>query len=259
MQLSPMDWITPSNFPALRENEAHIWRIDFSDWQRREDQFVLTLSSDDLERARRFRLPHDRQRFILRRGLLRVILGGYLEVQPASLRFDYSAYGKPVLYAEHRHSLLHFNLSHSHQMALIAVVSDGCVGIDIERVHSDFDHQRIAEQFFSPEEQNQLRSLDAAERPLAFFMCWTRKEAYIKALGMGLSLPLDQFDVSLRPDQPARILAARNGLPGAEEWRLYHLEPAGNYTAALCLPRREWRLRGWNATPDWLHSATSIG
>lgn len=251
--------MSPLSFPRLRKDEAHIWRIDFLDWQGREDQFVSVLSSDETERARRFRLPHDRQRFILRHGLLRAILSGYLGMPSALLRFDYSSYGRPALHTEHHKSSLHFNLSHSHQMALIAVVLDGCVGIDIERVHTDFDHQRIATQFFSLAEQEQLRDVAPDERARAFFMCWTRKEAYIKALGMGLSIPLAQFDVSLRPDQAARILAARNGLPGAEDWRLYHLEPAGDYTAALCLPRRDWRLRGWKATPDWLNSATPIG
>jgi 4'-phosphopantetheinyl transferase len=259
MQLSAMDWISPSSFPRLGENEAHIWRIDFSDWQGREDAFVSILTSDESERASRFRLLHDRQRFILRHGLLRTILSGYLGMPSASLRFDYSSYGKPDLHTDYHKNALHFNMSHSHQMALIAVASHEHIGVDIEYVRSDFDHQRIATQFFSIDEQEQLRRVAAAERARAFFMCWTRKEAYIKALGMGLSLPLDQFDVSLHPAQPAKLLAARNDLPGPEHWSLYHLEPARDYAAALCLPRGDWRLRGWKAEPHWLYPGISIG
>jgi 4'-phosphopantetheinyl transferase len=158
------------------------------------------LDSHDAARAARFRFGRDRDRYVACHGILRMLLGRYIDRAPAALRFDTGSHGKPAL----RSSGLHFNLSHSRHLALFAVSRERAVGCDIEFHDERFLAENIPACFFSPAEIAELRGLSASDRLAAFFAGWTRKEAYIKARGLGLSLPLDRFDVSLAPSaQPA--------------------------------------------------------
>ena len=203
-----------------------------------------TLSTDEQERANRYRFARDRQAFITRRGRLRLILGRYLGLDPASLQFSYNPYGKPALQPEAAGQLC-FNLSHSQGLALFAFARQVDIGVDLERLRSDFDHLELAERFFSAGERAELNALPLESRPQAFFLCWTRKEAFIKAHGEGLSLPLDHFDVSLTPGEPARLVATRAGLETPDQWSLFNLEPAPDYLAALAVRGRGYELHCW--------------
>jgi 4'-phosphopantetheinyl transferase len=195
------------------------------------------LAPDEQERARRFHFPADRRRFVYGRGVLRWLLGAYLEADPARIQFTYSSEGKPELKPAPASRQLHFNLSHSGTRVLLAFAWERRVGADVEQVRNDMELEQIAGRFFSLSEQNALRSLDEASRISAFFRCWTRKEAYVKATGKGLALPLSQFDVSLLPNQPAALLATRPEAREAERWVLHNLDVGSGYAAAVAVER----------------------
>jgi 4'-phosphopantetheinyl transferase len=200
--------------------------------EREVDAFARTLSDDELQRAGRFRFQRDRQRYILRRGRLRQLLSQYLGGAPAALVFDQNSFGKPSL----RGSELRFNISHSHGLALFAVADGIEIGCDIERHDPQFAAEQIPERFFAADEVRTLRALPPARQTDAFFRCWTRKEAYIKARGRGLSIPLDSFEVSLAPDGPAALLR------GCDGWTVQSFEPVSGYEAAVVAQGAGWQL-----------------
>jgi 4'-phosphopantetheinyl transferase len=158
------------------------------------------------------------------------VLGQYLAGNPADLRFSYNDYGKPLLTGDHG---LKFNLSHSHEVALVAVTRDAAVGVDVEHVRSDFASEEIARRFFSRLEVETFSSLPKEEKVAAFFRCWTRKEAYIKAIGKGLSQPLDGFDVTLAPADPAALLRADED--DRLSWSMSVIAVGHGYAAALAV------------------------
>jgi 4'-phosphopantetheinyl transferase len=166
-------------------------------------------------------------------------------VAPDQLRFDYSNHGKPKLAKTFGQGRLSFNLSHSGGLALYSVTLGREIGIDLERVWEDLEYEQIAERFFSPREGTMLRRLPARQRPEAFFNCWTRKEAYLKARGEGLSLPLNQFDVSMAPGEPAALLNVWDDPQEATRWTLQELIPAPGYVGALAVEGHAWRLTRW--------------
>ena len=164
------------------------------------------LAPDEQARAERFIFHKDRTHFVVARGLLRVLLGRYLQRHPQHLHFCYGPHGKPELAPDMGDDTLCFNVSHAHGLALYAVTRQRDLGVDVEHVRPGFAEEHIAERFFSPREVAVLRALPVALQSTAFFACWTRKEAFIKARGDGLSLPLDQFDVAFAPGEPAALL-----------------------------------------------------
>jgi 4'-phosphopantetheinyl transferase len=203
------------------------------------------LSADERERVRRFYFERDRTRWRVERACLRMLLGGYLGVPPGTLSFGYGRFGKPHLNG--LETPLQFNASHSGHILLIAIMLDRAIGIDVERIRSNLSVLDIAERFFSPLERAALAALPETLRTNAFFDCWTRKEAYIKARGEGLSLPLNGFDVSFLPGEPAQLLATRPDAAEASRWRLRELDVADGYKAALAVEGAQWRLKCF----DW--------
>ena len=197
----------------------------------------------------RFRFEKDRRRYLIGRGGLRTLLGRYLDLAPQDLRFETAAAGKPHLASGQGE--LQFNMAHSGEFVLIAIAEGRKVGIDVEEIRDDFDAGELAAHFFSPGEQRDLETLTGCIKIEAFFECWTRKEAYVKARGEGLSLPLDQFDVSLRPGEPARLIATRPDPAEARRWQLSGLDVADGYKAALAVEGQGWTLRFWDC-PDEL-------
>lgn len=195
--------------------------------------FRSLLSPDELQRAGRFRFDIDRNSYIVSRGTLRSLLGSYLNVPPRQLRFTYSEYGRPSLANETPGSKIDFNVSHSRRVALIAFARGRQIGVDVEYVRRGFGTSEVAERFFSTVERHALRELPHEQRHDAFFRCWTRKEAFIKALGEGLSHPLDQFDVSLAPGSPAVLLATRPDSHEVHRWKLWNIDVPHEYAAAL--------------------------
>jgi 4'-phosphopantetheinyl transferase len=208
------------------------------------------LSADERERARRFYFQRDRSRWLVGRGCLRMLLGRYLDVPPETLSFGYGRFGKPHLNG--LETPVQFNASHSGDILLIAVTLDRAVGIDVERIRSSLSVLEIAERFFSPRERGALAALPEALRTDAFFDCWTRKEAYIKARGEGLSLPLNGFDVAFGRGEPAKLLATRPDAAEACRWGLRELDIDDGYKAALAVEGAQWTLKCW----DWAASAS---
>ena len=196
------------------------------------DHWYEILSPEELDRARRFRFAEHRRQSIACRGLIREILGSYLDQEPASICFSYNRYGKPYVES----SDVFFNVSHSGAWAMLSISIGVETGIDIEHVDPRFAHEQVPERFFSPAEVAKLRALPSSQQTAAFFRCWTRKEAYIKARGMGLSLPLDSFDVTLGPGDPAAFLR------GAGDWSIQDLPAPAGYAAAIVAEGGEFRV-----------------
>ena len=240
-----MTWSLPPENAPLGGDEVHVWRAQLDVAAPRLQSLWQTLSLDEQTRARRFHFRKDHDSFVVARGLLRLILGRYLSAEPDRLRFRYSQYGKPALAGEFDEAALCFNLSHSDRLALYAVTRARRVGVDLERISPDFANEQIAEQFFAGGEVAALRALPADVQPEAFFNCWTRKEAFIKARGEGLSLPLDEFEVSLVPGEPAALLSTKGDVGEASRWSLWELTPGPGYVAALAVEGHNWRIRCW--------------
>lgn len=225
-----LTWIAPPPDPRLAPDEAHAWLIPIDLPPRRLAEMAATLSPDEEARAARFHFARDRVRYTVARGSLRRILGLYLKRPPTEIAFVYSPYGKPALADD---APLAFNVSHSGDWAVCAVTPGARVGIDIEQIRPDLAGESIAEHFFSPREVAALRGLPPAEQPAAFFRCWTRKEAFVKARGEGLSLPLDRFDVSLRADEPAALLRTLDDPAEAARWSMVALTAPSGYEATV--------------------------
>ncbi len=238
-------WSFPPRSLILGKDEVHVWRAALDVKASRVQSLRRTLTADERSRAERFHFPKDSEHFIVARGLLRAILGRYLDVEPSQLRFSYSPYGKPSLARESGAGDLCFNVSHADGLALYAVTRGRDIGIDVERIRADFANEQVAEQFFSPQEVAALRALPGSMQSLAFFNCWTRKEAYIKARGEGLSLPLDQFDVSLTPGVTAALLRTNSDPQEASRWRIQELAPGTGYVSAQAVKGHHWRLKCW--------------
>lgn len=240
-------WRPPPTEVPLSIEQAHVWRASLDLPDSSVQSLRRTLAQDEIARAERFRFERHRRAFIVARGRLRAILGRYLGVAPDELRFCYNAYGKPSLVARGDEVPLRFNLSHSGGLALYAVTGGREVGIDLEQIRAVRELEGMIKCTFSARERAALLALPADRRTEAFFACWTRKEAYVKAKGQGLSVALDQFDVPVRPDESARLLRTHADPQEAGRWRLQDLAPGLGYVAALAVEGHDWQLACW----DW--------
>ncbi len=239
----------PPSVPHLAQNEVHIWKAALR-WNEIA-QLSDLLAPDELARAARFHFAKDTLEYTIARGLLRLILSTYLELNPQAIEFTYNAYGKPGLNSE-RGSGLQFNLSHSHGIVLYAITRSDPVGIDLEYIRQNLAWQQIAQQYFSVAEVTALNQLAEAERCQAFFHGWTRKEAYIKARGQGLSIPLNQVEVSLDP-QFAALLATLHQPQAIHHWTLHAITPEVNYAGAIAIAGKGHQIRYWQGSPQlWL-------
>lgn len=229
----------------LQPHQVDVWRVRLDLPMKELERLGTFLSTEEMQRAGRFYFPMDRDRFIAAHGCLRDVLARYLHCQPDQLTFSVNRYGKPAL----RNYELEFNLSHSGNFALIAIARGRRVGIDVEHIRQGISLQDIARQNFSKSEFAELQALPLEQWEAAFFACWTRKEAYIKAQGLGLSLPLENFDVSLHPNEPATLRSTRPNHEEAARWALLPLEVDSFYVAAVAVEGKdlEFRLWDWNA------------
>jgi 4'-phosphopantetheinyl transferase len=250
MQASDSIWESPPAQPSLTSNSVQLWRATAEIPVRKIAEFQKLLSVDEKARADRFRFERDRHRFVVARVVLRSILSRYLGCKLTELEFKYSAYGKPFLAGPHADPDLSFNMAHSGTLALYAITLGRAIGVDVERIREDFDTEEIARQFFSANEVSQLLSLHATARAKGFFDCWTRKEAFIKAKGIGLSLPLDQFDVSLCPDEPALLLETRWDMNECARWSLKAIDADPEYAAAVAVEGRDWQSSYWQVSDE---------
>jgi 4'-phosphopantetheinyl transferase len=215
--------------PAVTVVEA--WHAELDVAPSALDACASTLADDERTRAARFVFDRDRRRFIVARGILRRILGARVGVEPGRIRFEYGGRGKPRLAGAH--ARVRFNVAHSHGHGLFAVSAGTDVGADIEMVRPLPDTMAIAERFFSPDERSRLRALPPPERDIAFFRCWTRKEAYIKGLGEGLAHPLDAFSVGLEPGGTVTLVDAGGSDPARSTWSLHDVSSLPTYAAAV--------------------------
>lgn len=205
----------------LTKQSVHIWQIDLNQSEQIADELYSLLSLDEQQKTDRFHFPRHRRRSIIARANLRIILAKYLNLEPAELSFTYAEHGKPEI----KNTInLEFNLSHSHELALLAITEGMPIGIDLEYRRPERAGLEIAQRFFSTEEYETLKSLPAAQHCEAFFNAWTRKEAFIKAIGQGLSYPLDDFAVTLSPQEPACLIQIKGDASAAKQWTMLSFE-----------------------------------
>jgi 4'-phosphopantetheinyl transferase len=223
------------SFPDLPPDQVHVWRVPLDQNPDRISESSEILSADERDRAARFHFAKDRNQFIEARAALRLLLSRYLELSPRELTFSFGSHGKPALAPELSTNGLRFNLSRRHGLALIAFTCDREIGVDVELIRADLSLFEVAEVSFSENELATWRTLPTSLQVQGFYNCWTRKEAYIKARGEGLSFPLKQFDVSLAPGEPARLIEVRGDASEAARWTLHKLPVNEEYVAALAV------------------------
>jgi 4'-phosphopantetheinyl transferase len=225
----------------LDSREVCLWPVRLDASPDNFERCLAWLSADETARADRFHFPQHRRAFVLGRAALRALLGGYLGMGAMEIQFVYGPQGKPSLAPrlENPACPMQFNAANSGNLAAYAFTIGCQIGVDIER-HRDLpDLENIAQRFFAPEEAAELRELPAAEKISAFYHCWSRKEAYIKALGGGLSIPLHSFRVTLRPSVPARFVSLGGSEEAARAWTLESFDPEPGYTGAVAYPDQE--------------------
>jgi 4'-phosphopantetheinyl transferase len=225
-------WILHPPAPAFSGDEVHVWEFPLTVSGAQFDCQRL-LSADEHARASRFHFERDARKFTVARALMRSILAQYESVLPEALRFEYSTQGKPALAGDARD--IRFNLSHSGETGLLAVTLGREIGADIEAMRDDVETDKLAERFFSPHERESLRTLPPQLRIAAFYRCWTCKEAFLKAQGIGLFRGLSTFDVEVNPELPALLVATRPDSSEAQHWQLHDVETANHYAAAVAV------------------------
>jgi 4'-phosphopantetheinyl transferase len=225
----------------LPAGEIQVWAVSLDPAPAEVERLNRLLAPDEIDRAGRFRFDLHRRRYIVGRGALRRLLGAYVGADPAGLRFEYGPRGKPELpdYPD-----LAFNLSNSEDLALVGFCHGRELGVDVEFQREMTDMESISSRFFSRSEVEALKSLPPERKKEGFFNCWTRKEAYLKAVGEGLAAPLDSFDVTLRPGEPPRMLTLQGSAERAAPWFFHHLLPAPQFIGAIAIEGGTWRVRG---------------
>lgn len=244
--LHPSSWaIAPLALPHLTPDDVHIWRIALAQNEAVLQKMCAALSADERQRAAQFKFEKLQKRFIISRGALRDILRRYTGRAAAEMVFEYEAHGKPQLAPTFNQNGIQFNLSHAENLALCGVTRRRAIGIDVEFIRSLDDAERLAQRFFSAHENARFSVLPPAQKTAAFYNCWTRKEAFIKALGEGLTHPLHRFDVAFVDGEPPALLHTRPDPREAARWTLQALAPAENYTGAFVVSGKAVKVKGW--------------
>lgn len=239
-----MIWSPPPPQLNLPPGQAHIFRLRLDLPEDRLTALHTWLDDDERHRAGRYHFDRDRRKFIAAHGQVRQILADILALDPEAIRFDHNPYGKPALSGK---TDLHFNLTHSRGLGLLGLCTGQELGIDLEVEQREVEIEAIARRFFAPGEVERLLALPAGLRRAAFFNCWTRKEAYIKGRGQGLSIPLDAFEVSLVPGEPPQLFERLPERLPSPDWSLYDIYPGPGYTGALAVQGSPVSLSCW----DW--------
>jgi 4'-phosphopantetheinyl transferase len=231
-------WYTQEKPHPLRDNEVHLWITPLSAPAEKLSYFKSIVSVDEKERAQRFRKISDGKRYLVARGSLRFLLASYGAGAPDRLEFTYGLFGKPSLSNESSKAALNFSVSHSEDQGLFGFARARRIGVDLEYVRPDVDALGLAKRYFSPDEFRRLRRLPASRQYEAFYCAWTRKEAYLKACGEGLSFGLERVEVNFSPAERPRIRAV-SGVPNVSAaWTVKHLSPAPSYLGAVAVEGR---------------------
>ncbi len=229
----------------LAEGEIHVYCAELDEPDSRIQELQSLLAPDEQQRAGRFRFEPDKKRFIAARGILRTILSEYLSISPASLEFEYGTHGKPALRAHSVTRPLRFSLSHSRGVAVYALTSNREIGVDVERIRSVPDADRIVQRYFTAAESAIYHSVAPLEKEEIFFNLWTCKEAYLKAIGVGLSGSLRSVEVSIAPGEVPKLLMSERDEAKAGCWSLRLFRPAPGHVAALAVEGSSEQLRFW--------------
>jgi len=240
-----MPWRTPPSALTFPLDRIDVWRVCLVRGDQSEQDLCGILTPDEVARASRFRFEEDRRQYVRGRAMLRILLGRYLETPPTEIRFQYENHGKPEIALPHACRDLRFNFSDSGGLALIAVGSGGALGVDIERIRPLPDFLDIATRFFSAREVQAILALSENKRQEAFFACWTRKEAYLKATGMGLLHPLSDFSVAVNPDEGAELCEVKGNGDVASHWFLTDVLPGEGFRGALACEGGCCRIAQW--------------
>lgn len=256
---SDANWQFPPTGLSLARNEVHLWRATIDVPSPYLAGIWKILSADETVKANRFVFDRDRHRFVVARGFLRMILGRYINRGADELQFNYTKHGKPRLAEPYAGMDLNFNVAHSGAFALYGVTLGRAIGVDVEQIRPDIEIEQIASCMFSTTEVGQLRSLPSNIRVCAFFNCWTRKEAFLKAKGTGLFSPLDQFDVTLIPGVPASLVETKWDRYEARCWSLTAIDIYPGYAAAVAVEGHNWRLHQWEANEKIFADVSKAG
>ena len=256
-QQADSEWLSPPDDCSLSSTDVHIWRGWLDQPRRCVEQLAQSLSADERMRADRFRFETDRVRFIVARGMLRSILSLYLGIEAGQVELYYQRQGKPYLPESLNQAPIHFSMAHSHQLAVYAFVHAREIGIDLEYAQPMPWLWQTAAAFMSEHELSLLSALPADQQQQAFYLCWTRKEAYIKARGVGLAQPLEQLDVSMTPGKPARLLSVEGKPDETWRWAMQSFTPAAGYVAALAVEGYGTNVTYWDSAT--LHLACDQG
>ncbi|MEL6581715.1 MAG: 4'-phosphopantetheinyl transferase superfamily protein [Cyanobacteria bacterium J06621_12] len=242
-------WQHTQCFPKLEKHQAHIWRANLDLNTTEITKLAALLSPDETVRANRFRFRQHKRRFIAARGILRQLLGAYLEANPCSLNFSYGEKGKPVLSSSTK---LQFNVSHSQEYALLGFIPEHLIGVDIEYQRAIPDALKIAQRFFSPQEFKMLRETVPSQQAKLFFQLWTAKEAYLKALGTGLSGSLTEAEIAFDCNQSPYLLSMQEKPAPISDWSLYSCTPVANYLGAIAINKQasSQQVTFWHWLPD---------
>jgi 4'-phosphopantetheinyl transferase len=252
IQLNDFLWLPGPMNPDLKKDEVHVWSVSVAAAPSQIERLLGSLSSDEISQARRFHFQKDRQRFMWCRALLRLILGHYLDLEPGELVLRYNPYGKLYLMHIPGRIRLNFNLSHSNLLALFAITRDREVGIDVEHIRRDFPWEEMVDHFLPREESEALYALPKALQCETFLRRWTGKEAYLKARGVGISLPMDQIETSSVPGYQGNFLRVKDHFQESKDWTLVELTPAIGYIAALVVQGKNWRPACWHYSESML-------
>jgi 4'-phosphopantetheinyl transferase len=238
-------WPYSPEEPSLPHNEVQVWCASLNRPKSQLLSFFSILTKGEQERASRFYFERDRDHYIAARGILRTLIGRYLQLSPGQVEFVYGEFGKPELSAKMPADGLQFNISHAQGVGLFGFTRGRDIGVDVEQIRPLEDAEEVAERFFSANENEMFAAVSEDQKPEAFFNCWTRKEAFIKAIGEGLSCPLDSFDVTLKPGEKAQLLRIDGSTEAAARWMLCSLSPGSDYVGAVIASSNDWQLQCW--------------
>ena len=245
MRFPPEKWLLPPADLYLKGGEAHLWRIDLNQKFYAAQTALDLISADERKRAEKYYLERDRKNFIKARAALRQILSRYLDLAPHKIVFSADQYGKPALNMGNHSAPLNFNFSSSGEIALCAVTRQRKIGVDVELINPNWANTEVAERFFSTSENLDFKNVSETLRTRTFFSIWTRKEAFIKAVGCGLSYPLQNFSVSIEPDETTPKLTFNDSI-GNDSWSLFSFSPQSEFAAALAVEGDLPDLRFWH-------------
>ena len=232
----------------LGESDVDLWKVSLDMPRNQIDELYYTLSGVEQRKADYFRFAEQRSSYIISYGILRKVLGAYLKMNPVELNFNYGKNGKPVLAGVPSDEMIHFNMSSSRNLTVIAISRYYEIGIDIEYIGDIPEIDRTANQFFSKAEADVFHALPVYEKTKAFYNCWTRKQAFLKAIGNGSLYPLKTFDVTLAPHEPAQLLRVKGKPQEASRWSIQAIMPETNYTGAIAVRNFNFQLKIYE---DW--------